>query len=319
MTGGQARALATAAWVALAVAVVSLAVLPRPVRGAEPIGAYEDLDETPPRFFLDRVEIGGGWGRQTCDEPQGAERANLESEGLRIHKFLSPIAYLGFDLGRVVRTGSDHPNLEEGTTGALYLGIDDQDIAWNGGLTFDPAKGFPRITGSARIGRRDDLHLSAHYARSLPVFSSDDVDVGMGTGFADANLVWIGASMPINRDVVGFKAMASVRAAPRLDVVGAWRYGNSRAGRIEGFSLSLAYVNPAATEAPVQRGLGRVIAPEPWRLEYVGAGGIIGTVAGVMVAGAAVQRSCDQAAFKPAVVGALVGGALGAVFGNAMW
>jgi len=274
-----------------------------------------------PRFFLDRIELSAGWGRQICDEDDGStETAKLNTRGIRLVKNIGPLMFVGFDFGAVDRTGSRHPSLEEGTTGAFYVGMDDQDIAWSGGVTLNPSRGFPRVTGSARIGGREDLFLSASYAHSNPVFSSDDVNVGMGAGFGYGNQIWLGAAMPVNRDVVGFKAALSVKPASRLEVTGTGRYGNSRAGRIEGFSVSVAYVNPEMLEASVPGpGLGRFLAREPNRMEYVGAGGIVGAVGGVMVAGAAVQRSCGEAAFTPAVVGALVGGLLGAIFGNAMW
>jgi hypothetical protein len=312
----RARAAAARARGAALACVAALALVLAPA----PARAFED-DTPPARFFLDRIEVGGGWHRQTCDDDgSSAERARVGSHGLRLHKFVSRTMYVGFDLGRVNRTGSRHPVLGEGTTGAVLIGLEDEDLAWSGGLATARTDGFTRVCGSARVGGRDQLHLSASYARSVPVFSSDDVDVGMGSGIGDGHVFWVGASMPINRDVVGVKARAIVRALPRLEVTGEGRYGNTEAGHIEGFALSIAYVNPegeATTRLPGR--LGHLLDHEPQRFEYIGAGGIVGAVSGVMVAGAAVQRPCGDAAFRPALIGVIGGALLGAVFGNAMW
>jgi len=295
-------------------AAVAMLVAASPGRAQE----FDD-DDALPRFVLDRVEIGGGAARMRCGEDDAQETTDLASYGLRVERNLSPVLRLGLDAGRVERSGSDGPVFGEGTTGSVYFVIDNQDLAYGGGLNFNVQSGFPFFNGSARLGPEDDLHLSASYARSLPNFSSDDVEVGMGTGVFEDGQIWVGASMPISRDVVTFKARGRFRPVRVLEVTATGRIGKTQAGRLEGLSLSLAYVNPEPPQTWPQGGLAKLLAPEPARIQYIGAGAITGAIGGALVAGAADQQPCGQAAFRSAVYGVVVGGLLGAVFGNAMW
>lgn len=287
---------------------------------AVPAGA-QDFEVAPPRFFLDRVEIGGGGARMRCTEngTSNEDITDLASYGVRLERYLSPLLRIGVDGGHIERTGSDRPVLGSGTMGAVYFVVDNTDLAYGGGLNFNVPTGFPFFNGMARLGPEDDLHLSASYARSLPNFSSDDVEVGMGTRAFDEGEIWLGASMPISRDVVTFKTMVKLRPVPLLELTVTGRLGKTRAGRLEGGSLSLAYRNPEPPQRWPHGGLARLLAPDPGRLQYIGAGAITGAIGGVLTAGVADQRPCGQAAFKTAVYGVVVGGLLGAVFGNAMW
>lgn len=297
----------------------AVAVVATVMTAATPGRAQPFDDEPLPRFILDRVEIGGGASRVRCGEEDAERITDLASYGVRLERYLSPVLRLGFDAGRVERSGADGPVLGEGTTGSVYFVVDNQDLAYSGGLNLNVPAGFPFFNGSARLGPEDDLHLSASYARSLPNFSSDDVEVGMGTGVFDDALIWVGASMPISRDVVSFKAMGRFHPVRVLEVTAIGRIGKTEAGRLEGVSLSLAYRNPEPPQEWPRGGFGRLLAPEPGRLQYVGAGAITGAIGGALIAGAADQQPCGQAAFKSAVYGVVVGGVLGAVFGNAMW
>lgn len=290
---------------------------------ASAIPGMADAQSTsrPSRLFFDRVEVGSSYGRQECQVGDMLESSRMEGQGFRLERRLDQTVTLGMTLGSVTRTGDRVALLPDGVSGSIYYLVDDREMAYRVGLSWHPDEKIPLIVGSARLGVAEEIYLSANLLESLPAFSTDDLDVGLGWRAAEPIDLWIGATSPLNLDVVGGKIGLKVRPFERLEIGMTGRAGRNRYARLHGISLSLAYLQPSSTEE-VRRtpaAMRKLVPPTPGRLQYLAAGAIAGGVGGALLAGVVDPRPCGETNVAPALGGMVIGAVLGSFFGRAMW
>ncbi len=272
-------------------------------------------------FFFDRVEVGGSSGRQECVVANLLETSRVEGQGLRLERRLDPTTTLGATLGSVTRTGDRSALLPDGVSGSLYFVVDDREMAYRVGLRWHPDEHIPIPIGSARLGSTDEIWLSASLLEPLPAFSGDDLDVGIGWHAADPVDVWIGATSPLNLDVVGGKVALKLRPFERLELGVTGRAGRNRYARLHGVAVSVSYLEPSSSAEGRHSpdALKRLLPPQPGPLQYMGAGAIAGAVGGALLAGVVDPRPCAETNVSSSLVGAVLGAVLGSFFGHAMW
>ncbi len=289
---------------------VAAAVAPGAARAQEPMA-----------FWFDRVEVGASFGRQESQVGDFLRNSKLEGQGIRLERRLDPTVTLGMTLGSVARTGDRAALLPDGVSGSLYYIVDDREMAYRVGVGWHPDEKIPLIVGSARLGVAEEIFLSANLLESLPGFSGDDLDVGLGWRAAEPIDLWIGATSPLNLDVVGGKIGLKVRPFERLEIGMTGRAGRNQYARLRGISVSLAYLNPpsVADDRRTPGALRRFVPPQPGPLQYLAAGAIAGGVSGALLAGIVNPQPIGETNVGPALAGMVAGAVLGSFFGRAMW